>query len=80
MTAGIVAACVHVFGELARGPALLLGAILSATDPVAVVAIFRRLPIPRPLATIVESESLLNDAIAVVLYRAVAAPSSHPGD
>ena len=73
LTAGIVATCVHYVGALAWGPALLLGAILSATDPVAVVAIFRRLPVPRPLATIVESEALLNDAIAVVLYRAIIA-------
>ena len=73
LTAGIVASCVHYVGALAWGPALLLGAILSATDPVAVVAIFRRLPVPRPLATIVESEALLNDAIAVVLYRAIIA-------
>lgn len=71
LTAGIVAACVHYLGVLAWGPALVLGAILSATDPVAVVAIFRRLPVPRALATIVESESLLNDAVAVVLYRAI---------
>jgi CPA1 family monovalent cation:H+ antiporter len=53
------------------GPALLTGAILSATDPLAVVAVFRRLPVPRTLATIVECESLFNDAVAVVLYRAM---------
>jgi CPA1 family monovalent cation:H+ antiporter len=53
------------------GIALLLGAILSATDPIAVVAVFRRLRVPRSLATIVECESLFNDAVAVVLYRAV---------
>ncbi len=48
ITAGIVAACMHYFGALAWMSALLLGAILSATDPVAVVAIFRRLRVPRP--------------------------------
>jgi CPA1 family monovalent cation:H+ antiporter len=73
VTAGIIAACAHYIGTFAWGSALLLGAILSATDPVAVVAIFRRLPVPKPLATIVESESLLNDAIAVVIYRAIVA-------
>ncbi|HZY99047.1 MAG TPA: cation:proton antiporter [Candidatus Baltobacteraceae bacterium] len=55
------------------GPALLAGAILSATDPIAVVAVFRRLPVPKTLATIVECESLFNDAVAVVLYRGVLA-------
>ncbi len=73
LTAGVIALCVHYIGGFQWGPALLLGAILSATDPVAVVAIFRRLPVPRRLATIVESESLLNDAVAVVLYRAMIA-------
>ena len=73
VTAAIVAAVVHFLGGLALGGALLLGAVLSATDPVAVVAIFRKLNVPAALATIVESEALLNDAVAVVLYRAVVA-------
>ncbi|MDE2480596.1 MAG: sodium:proton antiporter [bacterium] len=71
VTALIVAAAVHWLGGLALAPALVLGAVLSATDPVAVVAIFRRLSVPPLLATIVESESLLNDAVAVVAYRAI---------
>ena len=50
---------------------LLTGAILSATDPIAVVAVFRRLRVPALLSTIVECESLFNDAVAVALYRAV---------
>jgi monovalent cation:H+ antiporter, CPA1 family len=73
VTAAIIALAMHYLASLDWGAALLLGAILSATDPVAVVAIFRRLDVPKPLATIVESESLLNDAIAVVLYRAIVA-------
>jgi CPA1 family monovalent cation:H+ antiporter len=71
LTAAVIALCVHYVAAFDWSAALLLGAILSATDPVAVVAVFRRLPIPKELATIVESESLLNDAIAVVLYRAI---------
>src|ERR1700734_2558557 len=47
------------------GPAFLAGAILSATDPIAVIAVFRRMRVPRTLATIVECESLFNDAVAV---------------
>lgn len=73
LTAGIIAVCVHFIGTFAWDAALLLGAILSATDPIAVVALFRRLKVPRELATIVESESLLNDAVAVVVYRAIIA-------
>jgi len=70
LTALIVAGALSVVG-VSFGPALLAGAILSATDPIAVVAAFRRLPVPRMLRTLVECESLFNDAIAVVLYRAV---------
>ncbi|MBY5920542.1 cation:proton antiporter [Ferrimonas balearica] len=51
--------------------AALTGAILSATDPVAVVATLQRLHAPKDLATLFEAESLLNDATAVVLFALV---------
>ncbi len=51
--------------------AALTGAILSATDPVAVVATLERLQAPKDLATLFEAESLLNDATAVVLFALV---------
>jgi CPA1 family monovalent cation:H+ antiporter len=73
VTVGIIALVVHAFGGIGWGAALVLGAVLSATDPVAVSAIFRRLRVPPALETIVESESLLNDAIAVVAYRTIIA-------
>lgn len=47
---------------------LLLGAIVATTDPVAVVAIFRDIGAPARLGRIVEGESLLNDAAAIVLF------------
>lgn len=47
---------------------LLLGAIVSTTDPSAVVSIFRSLSAPQRLARIVEGESLLNDAAAIALF------------
>lgn len=47
---------------------LLLGAIVSATDPVAVVAIFKDLGAPKRLAILVEGESLFNDATAIVAF------------
>lgn len=49
--------------------ALLFGALISATDPVAVVAVFRELGVPKRLLTLVEGESLLNDGVAIVLYE-----------
>ncbi|WOI58363.1 cation:proton antiporter [Palleronia sp. LCG004] len=47
---------------------LLLGAIISTTDPSAVVGIFRNLSAPRRLSRIIEGESLLNDAAAIALF------------
>ncbi|TCP60880.1 sodium/proton antiporter (CPA1 family) [Rhodovulum bhavnagarense] len=47
---------------------LLIGAIVSTTDPSAVVSIFRSLSAPRRLARIIEGESLLNDAAAITLF------------
>jgi monovalent cation:H+ antiporter, CPA1 family len=49
--------------------ALLFGALISATDPVAVIAIFRDVGVPKRLLTLVEGESLLNDGVAIVLYN-----------
>ncbi|MAF95267.1 MAG: hypothetical protein CMM60_05890 [Rhodospirillaceae bacterium] len=49
--------------------ALLLGAILSATDPVAVIALFKNLGVPARLTILVEGESLFNDATAIVAAR-----------
>ncbi len=54
--------------ELALQAALVFGALISATDPVAVVALFRRLGAPRRLQVLLESESLLNDGTAVVMF------------
>ncbi|MBC7907655.1 MAG: cation:proton antiporter [Rhodospirillaceae bacterium] len=49
-------------------PCLLLAAILSTTDPIAVVAIFRDLGVPHRLSLLVEGESLFNDAAAISLF------------
>jgi CPA1 family monovalent cation:H+ antiporter len=51
--------------------ALLLGAILSATDPVAVISMFRRLGAPKRLTILIEGESLFNDATSIVLARII---------
>ena len=47
---------------------LLIGAIVSTTDPSAVVSVFRNIAAPRRLSRIVEGESLLNDAAAIALF------------
>jgi CPA1 family monovalent cation:H+ antiporter len=48
--------------------ALLGGAMLAATDPVSVVSALRRLDAPPDLTTLIEGESLFNDATAIVLF------------
>ncbi len=47
---------------------IVLGAIIATTDPVAVVAIFRDIGAPRRLSTLVQGESLFNDAAAIAIY------------
>ncbi len=53
---------------LALQAALVFGALIAATDPVAVVELFRRLGAPRRLQVLLESESLLNDGTAIVMF------------
>lgn len=48
--------------------ATLLGVMLSPTDPVSVLALFKEYGVARGLQTIVEGESVFNDGVAVVLY------------
>src|SRR3954470_3165505 len=53
--------------------ALLFGAIISATDPISVLAIFRDLRMNRRLSVLIEGESLLNDGTAAALFQIVLA-------
>ncbi len=55
--------------DIPLAAALLFGVFISATDPVAVVAVFRQLGVPERLLTIVEGESLLNDGVAIVGFN-----------
>ncbi|KQJ85563.1 sodium/hydrogen exchanger 8 [Brachypodium distachyon] len=48
---------------------LLLGGLLSATDPVAVVALLKDLGASKKISTIIEGESLMNDGTAIVVYQ-----------
>jgi CPA1 family monovalent cation:H+ antiporter len=72
-TAAIVAGGVMLAGALPPAPAMLFGAIVAATDPVAVVAAFRRVRVPADLRTLVEGESLSNDGVALILFAFAAA-------
>jgi monovalent cation:H+ antiporter, CPA1 family len=55
-------------GDVPLRIALLLGSIVATTDPAAVVGIFRNLGVPSRLVRLVEGESLLNDAAAIVFF------------
>jgi monovalent cation:H+ antiporter, CPA1 family len=63
-----VGAALYPFAGVSLMACLLIGAIVSTTDPSAVVGIFRATPAPQRLARIVEGESLLNDAAAIALF------------
>jgi monovalent cation:H+ antiporter, CPA1 family len=56
------------FAGLSWATALLIGASLSATDPVSVVALFRELGVDKRLSTLMEGESLFNDGMAIVAF------------
>ena len=72
---GVILTTLLVGGVLSLGLgislplALVFGSLIAATDPVAVVAMFRTLGIPKRLAVLVEGESLLNDGTALVVFH-----------
>ncbi|MBP0446147.1 Na+/H+ antiporter [Roseomonas sp. SSH11] len=82
------AACVAVVAKLLLpdlpwAAAIALGAIVAPPDAVAAASVLQRMPLPRRIVTVLEGESLMNDASALVLFRlavgAVAVGSVAPG-
>ncbi len=66
--AAVVAVVLHLATGLPLGESFIVGAIVSATDPVAVVATMRQLKAPPRLVTLIDAESLFNDGTAVLVY------------
>src|SRR5437867_2200388 len=64
-----VAYLAHYFMDLPLAAGFVLGAIISPPDAIAATAIAERLKVPRRIVTILEDESLVNDATALVAYR-----------
>jgi len=69
LTGGLVYAGLALSGVAATlAQALLFGALIAATDPVAALAILSKMGLPKNLETVVDGESLLNDGVAVVFF------------
>jgi CPA1 family monovalent cation:H+ antiporter len=68
-TLGVGVVAHAVVDDLSWAAAFTLGAIVAPTDPVAATAIASRSGAPRRLVTILEGESLVNDATALVAYK-----------
>ena len=63
-----VANTLHFVQDFTWKHALVFGTIISATDPIAVVAVFKSLGVPKRLSVLLEGESLLNDGVAIVFF------------
>ncbi|MDE0289123.1 MAG: Na+/H+ antiporter [bacterium] len=72
----LVGVLIRPFVEVPWPAALAFGALVSATDPVAVIARFRSLGVDKRLTTLVEGESLFNDGAAIVIFGLAAAGSA----
>jgi CPA1 family monovalent cation:H+ antiporter len=73
VTGGLVFAALTPLGVgLTASQALLFGALIAATDPVAALAILSRVGLPENLETVIDGESLINDGVAVVLFTVFA--------
>jgi CPA1 family monovalent cation:H+ antiporter len=73
MTVLLIGLLTHLAIGFSWSSAMLLGAILAATDPIAVITLLRRLNAPAGLAAILEGESLFNDGTGVAVFSAVLA-------
>ncbi len=68
-TMGAIALVAHLAAGIGWAPALVLGAVLAPTDPVAATTVIRASGAPGRLATILEGESLINDGTALTALR-----------
>ena len=68
VSAAVVAVVLNLATGLRLDLAFIVGAMVSATDPAAVIATFKRLRVPPALSTMVDGESLLNDGTGLVLF------------
>lgn len=67
----VIGTGVSMFIGMPIGVALLFGALISATDPIAVLSLFKTLGAPKRLALLADGESMFNDATGVIAFRIV---------
>jgi monovalent cation:H+ antiporter, CPA1 family len=73
LTVLLIGTFTHLILGLSWASGMLLGAILAATDPIAVVTLMRQMKAPSGLSAILEGESLFNDGTGVAVFTAVLA-------
>ena len=73
LTVVLIGTLTHLILGLSWASGMLLGAILAATDPIAVVTLMRQMKAPSGLSAILEGESLFNDGTGVAVFTAVLA-------
>ena len=73
MTTFVVGAIIHAIAGLPWAAGFVLGAIVSPTDAIAATTVAQRLGVPRRIVTVLEGESLVNDATGIVAYRVAVA-------
>jgi CPA1 family monovalent cation:H+ antiporter len=78
-TAAVVGVVAHEVIDLPWAVSFALGAIVSPTDPAAATAIMRRVGAPRRLVNVLEGESMINDAAALVTYKVAVAAAIGEG-
>jgi len=71
LTVLLIGTLTHLILGLSWASGMLLGAILAATDPIAVVTLMRQMKAPSGLSAILEGESLFNDGTGVAVFTAV---------
>ena len=78
ITAAVVAVVLHLATGLRLDLGFVVGSMVAATDPAAVIATFKRVGAPRGLSTLVDGESLFNDGTSLVVFaiavRAIVEP------
>ncbi|MEH2436879.1 MAG: sodium:proton antiporter [Nostoc sp.] len=71
LSSGIIAVLLKFALGLSWIPALFVGVMLANTDTVSMIAVFKEIPVPSRLSTIVEGETLFNDAAALVMFNLI---------